>query len=179
MIRLNDINKTVISETKIKCYGSLNDYTYNNGVRVDREAINVLFTMGEINFQYESKELRDKDIELLDKIFDVKAIEDKANEESTQIPNEPIPYYEPSDLGEPQVLVPVREESKPTKEEYLTWEEVKNSKKNINIKFSNGDIHSVGYDEGNARIQFFVGYDYEGCIYEEDLFNALMLKKVE
>jgi hypothetical protein len=156
MIRLNDINKTVIDEK------SINEY-YSQG-EMGLNTIRMIIGGTYENFMYSTKELRDKDIELLDKLLDVKSIEDKANEEY--------------DFGELQVINP-----KPTKEEkYITWEEVKNSKKNINIKLSNGDIHSVGYDEGNARIQFFVGYngyDYEGCIYEEDLFNALMLKKVE
>jgi predicted RNase H-like nuclease (RuvC/YqgF family) len=164
MIRLNDIDKTVIDESKVVAY-----YGYGE----DKICI-VLSTS--LYVDYNSQEQRDKDIELLDKIFDVKSIEDKANAYPHEID---VLNYTVSGIKKECKLVSEGEYDPVKKEEYLTWEEVKNSKKKINIKFSNGDIHSVGYDEGNARIQFFVGYDYEGCIYEEDLFNALKLKRVK
>jgi hypothetical protein len=145
MIRLNDVDRTVIDESKVAAY-----YGYGE----DKTCI-VLSTC--LYVDYYSQEQRDKDIELLDKIFDVKSIEDKANEEY--------------DFGEPQVMNP-----KPTKEEYLTWDYVKQFECGVNAYLPDGSICKVYYEENNNRIQLGVG---RGYIYDEDLFNALMLKKVE
>lgn len=151
MIRLNDCYKTVIDESKFVAYN-----------KDETDGIDVILTNKVLYAQYNSQELRDKDIELLDKIFDVKSIEDKVNEEK--------PSY---DFREPQVMNP-----KPTKEEkYVTWEEVKNSKKKIKVKMPNGDNRFIFCNDGDIVI---ARNEYrEGRIYEEDLFNSLMLKKLE
>jgi hypothetical protein len=160
MIRLNNASKTRINEKDINLYRPKDEL----GLPV----ITMVICGDAENLYYNNEQLRDKDIELLDQLFEVKSIEDKANAYPLEI--DALKF----------AMSGIKKECEPVKkEEYLTWDEVKNSKKKINIKFSNGDIHSVGYDEGNARIQFFIGFDYEGCIYEEDLFNALKLKKVE
>ena len=63
MIRLNDNSRTVIDESKVSAY-----YGY--------EEEKVYISLGGNRYvDYNSKELRDKDIELLDKLFDVKNIE--------------------------------------------------------------------------------------------------------
>jgi hypothetical protein len=161
MIRLNDINKTVISETKVVAYDRFVDNYYDSktGISKNMEVISLFVERHYIKAWYESKEARDKDIELLDKIFDVKSIEYKANEEY--------------DFGELQVINP-----EPAKEEkYITWEEVKNSKKKIKVKMPNGNNRFIFYKDCDIVI---ARNDYrEGRIYDEDLFNALMLKKVE
>ena len=148
MIRLNDISKTVIDESKVSAY-----YGY--------EEEKVYISLGGNRYvDYNSKELRDKDIELLDKLFDVKSIEDKDMEESK-------PSY---DFGELQVLDPVK------KEEYLTWDYVKQFECGVNAYLPEGSICKVYYEEVNDRIQ--LGNEH-GYIYNKRLFNALKLKKVE
>jgi hypothetical protein len=119
--------------------------------------------MSGIMAHYDSKEARDKDIELLDKIFDVKSIEDKANEEY--------------DFGEFQVINP-----KPTKEEkYVTWHDIEVSALTTRVEMPNGDIRIVYYNNSEKCIgvKSYYRNDCGAYIYDEDLFNALMLKKVE
>jgi hypothetical protein len=154
MIRLNDINKTVIDEK------SINEY-YSQG-EMNLNCIRMIIGGAYENFMYSTKELRDKDIELLDQLFDVKSIEDKANEEK--------PSY---DFGELQVINP-----NPTKKEkYLTWDEVCNKKgEYFSAEISNVLVtllyngHEITIFNGNAIASF---------VYSKDLFNALKLKKVE
>jgi UDP-galactopyranose mutase len=63
MIRLNDINNTVIDESKVAAY---HEYEDDNSI--------CIYLNERTYVDYESKELRDKDIELLDKFFNVKSI---------------------------------------------------------------------------------------------------------
>ena len=169
MIRLNDTDKTVIDEKEIKGYFAY-DYKDDEYDTIIEYCLRIIRRHNTSMFQYGTKKARDKDIELLDKLFDVKSIEGVAKPEL---------YSNEGGINEESKLVSEGEYNPVKKEEYLTWEEVKNSEKKINIKLSNGDIHRVSYDEANERIRFWVGDDYEGCIYEEDLFNALKLKRVE
>jgi hypothetical protein len=153
MIRLDDIDRTVIDESKVVAY-----YGYGE----DKTCI---YLGGTIYVDYNSKELRDKDIELLDKIFDVKSIEDKAN----AYPHE-LDALKFAMSGIKQECEPVK------KEEYLTWDYVKQFECGVNSYLPEGSICKVYYEEGNDRIQLGAG---RGYIYDEDLFNALKLKKVE
>lgn len=154
MIRLNDIDKTVIDESKVVAY-----YGYGE----DKICI---YLGGSIYVDYNSKELRDKDIELLDKLLDVKSIEDKANEEY--------------DFGELQVIDP-----KPAKEEkYITWHYIMNFKcdTKFKVELSNGDVRKIYYDDCLNAICIENLDDSnrnDAIIFKPDLFNALMLKKVE
>jgi hypothetical protein len=165
MIRLNDINKTVISESKVVAYDRFADNYYDSktGINKNMEVISLFVERHYIKALYESKEARDKDIELLDKIFEVKSIEDKANEESK-------PSY---DFGEPV-------ECEPKQEEYITWNYVKQTFKEgtkIKVEMPNGDNRFIFCDDGDIIIAR--NDCREGRIYTEDLFNALMLKKVK
>ena len=159
MIRLNDSNKIVIDETKINEYYSQDEM----GLPV----IKMIICGNYENILYSTKEARDKDIELLDKIFDVKDIEYKAIAESK-------PSY---DFGEPQVLEP-----EPTKKEkYLTWKEAKKYATMIKAKLPNGEIALISWNDCCIYMYDEVNREYRinATIYDEDLFNALMLKKVE
>ena len=175
MIRLNDIDKTVIDEKEIKGYSTFIVGFYDRDEYKEGERICCLYT-GNIGMkvEYETKEARDKDIELLDKIFDVKDIEYKAMsvEKPTGYVNVMKPEYELVSEGE---YDPVK------KEEYLTWKDVKRYATGIKAQLPNGETHIIRYDDDNDRIEFGNSHSetYDGCIYDEDLFNALMLKKVE
>jgi hypothetical protein len=159
MIRLNDINKTVIDEKSINEYYSQDEMGLNT--------IRMIIGGNYENVMYSTKELRDKDIELLDQLLEVKSIEDKANAYP----------HEVDALKFAIAMSDIKKEFAPVKEEYITWEEVENSKKKIKVKMPNGDIKSIFYDDGSIVI---ARNDYrEGRVYNEDLFNALMLKKVE
>jgi len=156
MIRLNDKYKTRINEKDINRY-------YAEGKEDVYITINIIICGDYEHLFYESKELRDKDIELLDKLLDVKSIEDKANESY--------------DLGELQVLEP-----EPTKKEkYLTWEEAKKYATMIKAKLPNGEIALISWNDCCIYMYDEVNREYRinATIYDEDLFNALMLKKVE
>jgi hypothetical protein len=159
MIRLNDINKTVIDESKVVAY-----YGYGE----DKTCI---YLGGTIYVDYNSKEARDKDIELLDQLLEVKSIEDKSNAYP----------HEVDALKFAIAMSDIKKEFAPVKEEYITWDEVKNSKKKIKVKMPNGDNRVIFCDDGDIIIARIIARnDYrEGRIYKEDLFNALMLKKVE
>jgi ATP-dependent Clp protease ATP-binding subunit ClpA len=151
MIRLNNASKTRINEKDISLYRPKDEL----GLPVITMVI-----CGDVeNLYYNNEQLRDKDIELLDKIFDIKSIEDKANAYPHEI----------DALKFAIAMSDIKKEFAPVKEEYITWEEIKNSKKIIEVKMPNGDIHSVYYEENEDRIQLGVG---NGYIYDEDLFNA-------
>jgi hypothetical protein len=159
MIRLNDINKTVIDEKSINEYYSQDEMNLN--------CIRMIICGTYENVMYSTKELRDKDIELLDQLLDVKSIEDKANAYPHEI----------DALKFAIAMSDIKKEFEPVKEEYITWDEVKNSKNKIKVKMPNGNNRFIYCDDGDIVI---ARNDYrEGRIYKEDLFNALMLKKVE
>jgi hypothetical protein len=162
MIRLNDINKTVIDEK------SINEYYSQGGMGLN--TIRMIICGTYENFMYSTKEARDKDIELLDQLFEVKSIEDKSNA-----------YPHEVDALKFAIAMSDIKKCEPTKEEYITWDEVKNSKKKIKVKMPNGDNRVIFCDDGDIIIARIIARnDYrEGRIYKEDLFNALMLKKVE
>jgi hypothetical protein len=155
MIRLNDIDRTVIDESKVAAY-----YVYEE----DKACI---YLGGTKYVDYNSKEARDKDIELLDKIFDVKSIEDKANEEK--------PSY---DFGELQVMNP-----KPVKEEYLTWDYVAEYNIPLKAKLPNGDIRTLRYEDNFDGLIGICTRDdnenYSAYFYDKETFNSLKLRKVE
>ncbi len=158
MIRLNDINKTVIDEKKMNMYMG-RQYTNYDTDTPTFEKIYELYISNErigITIQYETKELRDKDIELLDKLFEVKSIEYKAKSQA-----------------KPELT------GKCVKEEYLTWYDVKQSENPIKAKLPNGDIKMICYDDEDDDIIIESYTHREARIYDEDLFNALMLKRVE
>jgi hypothetical protein len=162
MIRLNDKDNSRINEKSIDYYITTN---ICDSIEIEIEIGRELY-----NFCYETKEARDKDIELLDKIFDVKSIEDKANAYPHEI--DVLNY----------TVSGIKKENEPVKEEYITWEEVEQSEKPIKAQLPNGETHMIYYDDDNDRIEFIGDYHsgiYGGCIYDEDLFNALKLKKCE
>jgi hypothetical protein len=67
MIRLNDINNTVIDERSINEYYSQDELSLN--------VIKLIICGIYETVTYSTKEARDKDIELLDKFFEVKPLE--------------------------------------------------------------------------------------------------------
>lgn len=150
MIRLNDINNTVIDESKVVAY-----YEYEEEKTY---CISIVLNI-KLFVDYNSKEARDKDIELLDKLFDVKNIED---------------YVYGRYPDETQTI---KKTSEPVKEEYLTWEDVRQSEKLIEAELPNGDIKLICYEDDDIVIESDT--HREARIYDENLFNALMLKKVE
>ena len=145
MIRLNDINKTVIDEKEIKAYSGC------EGDLFEIEEISLLVGKTHINFRYDSKETRDKDIEFLDQLFEVKKIEKVVDQ---------TPYEEEKICGPKQ----------------LTWDYVKQFECGVNAYLPEGSICKVYYEEDNDRIQ--LGKEH-GYIYNKRLFNALKLKRVE
>jgi hypothetical protein len=160
MIRLNDKYNSRVNENDINWYG----VEEKEGVYISIDIC------GDYeHLFYETKEARDKDIELLDKIFDVKSIEDKANAYPHEV--DALKF----------AMSDIKKEFEPVKEEYITWDEVKNSKKKIKVKMPNGDNRVIFCDDGDIIIARIIARnDYrEGRIYKEDLFNALKLKKVE
>jgi exonuclease III len=158
MIRLNDIESTRVNEKDINYYKSVKE-TMTPTIK--------MVICGDINgLYYSSKELRDKDIELLDKLLEVKSIEDKANAYPHEI----------DALKFAIAMSDIKKEFAPVKEEYITWDYVKQFECGVNTYLPEGSVCKVYYEEGNDRIQLGVG---RGYIYDEDLFNALMLKKVE
>jgi hypothetical protein len=167
MIRLNDINKTVIDEKSINEYYSQDEMVFTIRMIIGGTYENVMYSI---------KELRDKDIELLDKLLEVKDIKEQV--EIAKLKKEVASH----DMGITSEIareyISNLNTCAPAKEEkYITWKEVKNSKKKIKVKMPNGDNRFIFCDGGDIVI---VNNDYrEGRIYDEDLFNALMLKKVE
>jgi hypothetical protein len=142
MIRLNDINKTVIDESKVVAY-----YAYEE----EKDYCVCIALNGNRYVDYNSQEQRDKDIELLDQLFEVKKIEKVVDQ---------TPYEGEKTCGPKQ----------------LTWDYVKQFECGVNAYLPEGSICKVYYEEDNDRIQLGAG---RGYIYDEDLFNVLMLKKVE
>jgi hypothetical protein len=165
MIRLNDNHKTRLNER------NLSRYYKDKG---EYFLICIELAGSHSYLLYKSKEARDKDIELLDKIFDIKSIEYKANEEKPSY----NPKYEPNYvLGDSQECEP-----KPTKEEkYVTWHDIEVSALTTRVEMPNGDIRLVYYNNSEKCIgvKSYYRNDCGAYIYDEDLFNALMLKKVE
>jgi hypothetical protein len=154
MIRLNDINKTVIDEKSINEYYSQDEMNLN--------CIRMIICGTYENVMYSTKEARDKDNELLDQLFEVQYIKEKLDIDKLK---KEKPIFNINICG-------------PTKEEeYLTWEEVQNSKKKIKVKMPSGNNRVIFCDDGDIIIAR--NDCREGRIYKEDLFNALMLKKVE
>lgn len=156
MIRLNDINKTVIDEKSINEYYSQDEM----GLNIIKMIIGGIYE----NVMYSTKKARDKDIELLDKLFDVKSIEDKANAYPHEI--DALKF----------AMSGIKKECEPVKEEYITWDYVKQFECAVNAYLSEGSICKAYYEDDNDRIQLGVG---RGYIYDKDLFNALKLRKVE
>ena len=170
MIRLNDINKTVIDEKEIKAYSGC------EGDLFEIEEISLLVGKTHINFRYDSKETRDKDIELLDKIFDVKDIEYKANAYPHELD---ALKFAMSGMKQESKLVSEGEYDPVKKEEYLTWDYVRRRKPTYIKALLNGKKVHVVLKDMFIRL-FDEDENYiNATIYDEDLFNALMLKKVE
>jgi hypothetical protein len=157
MIRLNDINNTVIDEKSINEYYSQDEMNLN--------CIRMIICGTYENVMYSTKEARDKDNELLDQLFEVQYIKEKLDIDKLK---KEKPIFDINTCA-------------PVKEEYLTWDEVQNSKKKIKVKMPNGDNRVIFCDDGDIIIARIIARnDYrEGRIYKEDLFNALMLKKVK
>jgi hypothetical protein len=161
MIKLNDIDKTVIDESKVVAY-----YGYGE----DKICI-VLST--NLYADYYSPEQRDKDIELLDKLFDVKSIEDKANAYPHEID---VFNYAMSGIKKESKLVSEGEDDLVKKEEYLTWDEVCNKKgEYFSAEISNVLVTCLYNGED---IVIFTDSSIGSFVYDKDLFNALRLKKV-
>jgi hypothetical protein len=103
-------------------------------------------------------------------LFEVKSIEDKANAYPHEV--DALKF----------AMSGMKQESEPVKEEkYLTWKDVESGKSlTTYIKaLLNGKTVFVRWNDATMRL-----YDEEdgliiASIYDEDLFNALMLKKVE
>jgi hypothetical protein len=172
MIRLNDINKTVIDEKSINEYYSQDEMGLNT--------IRMIICGTYENVMYSTKEARNDDISLLDQLLEVKDIKEQVEIEKLKkevashdmgITSELASEY----ISNLNACAPVKQE------EYLTWDEVKNSKKKIKVKMPNGDNRVIFCDDGDIIIARIIARnDYrEGRIYKEDLFNALKLKKVE
>lgn len=172
MIRLNDESKTRINEKDIIFYRP----KYEIGLIVITMVI-----CGDVeNLYYNNEQLRDKDLELLDKLFDVKSIEDKVK--NRIYPDSIDAFnYAMSGIKKECKLVSEGEYDPVKKEEYLTWKDVEQSEKPIKAKLPNGDVRLLEYNKNTSEINIFNpdSYFYGACILNENLFNALMLKKVE
>jgi len=174
MIRFNDIDKTVIDVNSITGY-SKND---------DSIGINLILSSTREKFvEYNSYETRNIDIELLDKLFDIKNIEDKAM--SVEKPTRDVNVMKPkielvSELSGEESKLVSKGEDDPVK--YLTWKDVKQYATSIKAEMPNGDIKWIWYKPA------FGGYidiadvnddtRLDAIIYDEDLFNSLRLKEV-
>lgn len=171
MIRLNDINKTVIDEKKTNMYMGRQYTNYDTDTPTFENKYELYISNERIGItiQYATKEARDKDIELLDKLFDVKNIEDKA-------------YAYPHEIDALKFAMSgIKKASEPAKEEYLTWKEVESGKSltTYTKALLNGKTVFVRWNDLGIRL-----YDEEdglitAAFYSADLFNALRLKKVE
>lgn len=155
MIRLNDDRRTVIDESKVVAYYGYED---EKVLCVDVGQLDIIYV------EYDSKEQKDKDIELLDKLFDTKSIED---------------YVYGRYPDETQTIENFKNQVDNV-DKYITWKDVKRLDCCVKVYLPNGNITVVHYDDDNERIQIESSYGdtYDGCIYDEDLFNALMLKRV-
>ena len=170
MIRLNDEYKTRINEKNLNRY-----YPDKGG---EYFVIYIEFAGSHSHLLYKSKELRDKDIKLLDKIIDVKSIEDKAN----AYPHE-LDALKFAMSGIKKECAPVKK-SKPEirvnimQEEYITWEEVMQSETRIKGKLANELVEIQSLHSDNSVV-ISINSNVASFVYDEDLFNALKIKKVE
>jgi hypothetical protein len=171
MIRLNDKYNSRVNENDINWYG----VEEKEGVYISIDIC------GDYeHLFYETKEARDKDIELLDQLFEVKDIKEQVEiaklkkevaSHDMGIPSERARDY----ISNLNTCAPVK------KEEYLTWKDVKRIATKIKAELPNGYIRMIYYDEECFSISIMSNLAdiKEAIIYDEDLFNALMLKKVE
>jgi hypothetical protein len=165
MIRLNNCYKTVIDESKVVAYN-----------KDETDGIDVILTNRVLYVQYDSKEVRDKDIELLDQLFEVKDIKEQVEIEKLKkevashdmgITSERAREY----ISNLNACAPVK------KEEYLTWDEVCNKKgEYFSAEISNVLVTAL---YNGHEITIFNGNAIASFVYSKDLFNALKLKKVE
>ena len=162
MIILNDINKTVIDESKVVAYyGYEEEKTY---------CISIVLSI-KLFVDYNSQEARDKDIELLDKLFDVKNIEDYVY---GRYPDETQTIKKASEH--------VKEDDENLEEDdenYVHWGDVCQLG-SVEVELPSSAVAKCTWFSKQNRIgiSYFVN-DYDAFIYDENLFNALMLKKVE
>ena len=166
MIRLNDEYKTRINEKNLNRY-----YPDKGG---EYFVIYIEFAGSHSHLLYKSKELRDKDIELLDKIIDVKSIEDKANAYPHELD---ALKFAMSGIKKECELVSEGEDDLVKKEEYLTWDEVCNKKGEFFSAEISYVLVTVVYN--SREIAIFNDNAIASFVYDKDLFNALKLKKVE
>ncbi len=164
MIRLNDINKTVIDESKVVAYSG---YEQGNAYGERKDYYINFILNSKLYVEYNSKEARDKDIELLDKLFDTKSIKDKANAYPHEI--DALKF----------AMSGIKQECEPAKEEYITWDYVCQLG-SIIATLPSGERVKCIYNQADI-IGFYsiVTNRYDGYIANKDLFNALKLKKVE
>jgi hypothetical protein len=167
MIRLNDKDNSRINEKDINFYR----VEENESVCI---TINIIICGDYEHLRYETKEARDKDIELLDKILDVKSIEDKANAYPHEID---VLNYTASGIKKESKLVSEGEYDLVKKEEYLTWDEVCNKKGEFFSAEISNVLVTVVYN--SREIAIFNDNAIASFVYDKDLFNALKLKKVE
>jgi hypothetical protein len=168
MIRLNDNHKTRLNER------NLSRYYKDKG---EYFLICIELAGSHSYLLYKSKEARDKDIELLDKIFDIKSIEDKANEEKPSYKSKYEPNYV---LGDSQECEP---EPVLVEQEYLTWDYVAEYNIPLKAKLPNGDIRTLRYEDNFDGLIGICTRDdnenYSACFYDRETFNALRLRRVE
>jgi hypothetical protein len=168
MIRLNDINKTVIDEK------SINEYYSQDGMSLN--TIRMIIGGTYENFMYSTKEARNDDISLLDQLLEVKDIKEQVEIKlKKEKPIFDINTCAPVKKSKPEIRVNIMQEEK-----YITWEDVRQSEKLIKTKLPNGNIKLLCYDDYTNTIVIVKNNQCrEARIYDKDLFNALMLKKVE
>jgi hypothetical protein len=153
MIRLNDINNTVIDEKSINEYYSQDEMNLN--------CIRMIICGTYENVMYSTKEARDKDNELLDQLFEVQYIKEKLDIDKLK---KEKPIFDINTCA-------------PVKEEYLTWDEVCNKKgEYFSAEISNVLVTAL---YNGHEITIFNGNAIASFVYSKDLFNALKLKKVE
>jgi hypothetical protein len=158
MIRLNDKDNSRINEKDINFYR----VEGNESVCI---TINIIICGDYEHLRYETKEARDKDIELLDKLFDVKSIEDKAN----AYPHE-IDVFNYAMSG-------IKKENEPVKEEYLTWNSV--TEGDVNSTIFGIDVRLRYNSYLNAIVLYKECDKIVATIYDKDVFHSLKLKKSE
>jgi hypothetical protein len=183
MIRLNDINKTVIDETKVVAYDRFVDNYYDSkaGISKNMEVISLFVERHYIKVWYESKEARDNDIELLDKLFEVKNIKEQV--EIEKLKKEVASH----DMGITSELaseyISNLNTCAPTKEEYITWDYVVEYNIPLKAKLPNGDIRTLRYEDNFDGLIGICTRDdnenYSACFYDKETFNSLKLRKVE
>jgi hypothetical protein len=125
---------------------------------------------------YSTKEARNDDISLLDQLLEVKDIKEQVEIEKLKkevashdmgITSELASEY----ISNLNTCAPVKQE------EYLTWDEVCNKKgEYVSAEISNVLVTAL---YNGHEITIFNGNAIASFVYSKDLFNALMLKKVE